>query len=88
MMLQQLRHEMEVVYVPTHAKGNIDHRDAERGLVTNWHEAPDGSVTVFVRYLGQLSGKATRIEDLVDPKAGGSRGSGSSIVGVEPGESL
>ena len=60
---------MEVVYVPTHAEGDPDHPDSERGLVTNWHEAADGVVTVFVRYLGQANGKATRLEDLIDPKA-------------------
>jgi hypothetical protein len=51
-----------VVYVPTHANGDSDHPDCERGTVTSIGET---SGLVFVRYGAELHAKATGPADLI-----------------------
>lgn len=51
-----------VVYVPSHAHGDKDHPDCERGTVTSVGET---SGLVFVRYGNQPNSKATSPEDLI-----------------------
>ena len=48
-----------VRYVPTHANGDLSHKDVEDGLITSWNE-----VNVFVDY-GHCSHPATSPEDLI-----------------------
>jgi hypothetical protein len=51
-----------VVYVPSHAHGDRDHPDCERGTVTFVGETSD---LVFVRYGAQPNPKATSPADLI-----------------------
>lgn len=52
--------EQLVTYVPTHANGNINHEDCERGRVTS-----QNAHYVFVRFGTDTHSKACRPEDLV-----------------------
>jgi hypothetical protein len=52
-----------VIYVPSHAEGNLNHRDAERGVISSFNDT-----YVFVKYIRQgilqETAQATRYEDL------------------------
>ena len=52
-----------VIYVPSHAEGNINHPDAEYGIVKRWNDK-----FIFVNYvkngIPQMTAQATRPEDL------------------------
>jgi hypothetical protein len=52
-----------VIYVPTHAKGDLNHPDSERGVVSSLNDT-----YVFVKYIRhgilQETSQATRYEDL------------------------
>ena len=50
----------EVIYVPSHANGDVQHQDCERGEITSFN-----GVHVFVRYGDDDTSKATRYDDLV-----------------------
>lgn len=56
----------KVIYIPSHAKGDLTHKDCEKGIVTSL-----GEKFVFVRYEKQhpeSNGKATDARDLIyDP---------------------
>lgn len=49
-----------VTYVPAHAKGNLNHKDCERGRVTSLN-----AHYVFVQFGTDFHAKACRPEDLV-----------------------
>lgn len=49
----------KVTYIPTYAKGDVNHEDAEGGTISSWNHK-----YVFVNY-GTGTNKATRPEDLV-----------------------
>ena len=58
-----------VIYVPSHANGDVNHPDCEYGIVKSWNDS-----FVFVNYvtngIPQLTAQATRPEDLyLDGKA-------------------
>lgn len=65
----ELKRGTQIIYVPTHAEGDIKHSDSERGFVTS-----SNSLVVFCRYwsrqvVGELRTKmnseSTPIENLV-----------------------
>ena len=69
-----------VVYVPSHAHGDKDHPDCERGTVTSVGET---SGLVFVRYGAQPNPKATGPGDLITAaEYFGSPRARTSCVGV------
>ncbi|MFQ5686192.1 MAG: hypothetical protein ACE5GV_05975 [Candidatus Scalindua sp.] len=49
-----------VTYIPSHAKGNASHPDAEQGVIISWNETD-----VMVLYCGSRTVKATTPKDLV-----------------------
>lgn len=64
MNIDQLHVDAQVLYVPTHAHGNLRHPDCQRGVITAWNPT-----AVFVRYYrddGTLkdTSEATSIGDL------------------------
>jgi len=59
-----------VIYIPTHAEGNVNHPDCEYGIVSSWNDK-----YVFVKYvrngIPQMTAQATSPEDLyVDGRGG------------------
>jgi len=52
-----------VIYVPTHAEGNINHKDCEYGIIKSWNDK-----FIFVNYvrngIPQMTAQSTRPEDL------------------------
>jgi len=50
---------MHVLYVPTHAHGDLTHTDVERGVVTSKNEH-----YVFVRFGGDTHSKGCKAHDL------------------------
>ncbi len=55
--------EERVIYVPTHAKKNLEHPDCEHGVVSSFNDT-----FIFVKYIQngilQETAQATRPEDL------------------------
>lgn len=51
---------MQVIYVPVHAKGDVNHRDSEIGCITSFNDS-----YAFVRYGSNVGSQATRPEDLI-----------------------
>ena len=49
-----------VLYVPMHAKGNVNHPDCEAGIVTSTNDH-----YIFVRYGTRSTSQATRPRDLL-----------------------
>lgn len=50
---------MKVLYVPSHAKGDLTHKDVEKGVVTSKNEQ-----YIFVRFGGDTHGKACSANNL------------------------
>ena len=48
-----------VNYVPTHARGNLNHPDCERGVITSFNDH-----AVFVKYGNQVTNKGAERRDL------------------------
>lgn len=60
-----------VIYIPTHAEGNINHPDCEYGTISSWNDT-----YIFVKYvkngIPQMTAQATDPRDLyLDGKGDG-----------------
>ena len=62
-----------VLYVPTHAHGNLGHPDVERGVVTSTND-----VFVFVRFGAKTHAQACRPADLVYEHGSAVNGEGAA----------
>lgn len=71
-MKKEFKHGDHVLYIPTHAHGNINHKDCERGVVSS--VSNDGK-TIFVKYDNKVcvmisgdepyTAQATNSDDLI-----------------------
>lgn len=59
MKFNELKKNLQVTYVPRHAKNNENHPDRQLGIITSWNDT-----FVFVNY-GTGTSKATDINDLL-----------------------
>lgn len=68
--MNKLKRGTQIIYVPSHAEGNINHPDCERGFVTLYINIG----VVFCRYWSQqlprelrtkVNSESTRVSDLV-----------------------
>ena len=64
MKIEEFEKGQYVTYIPLHAKGDRNHKDCERGVVSSWNDE-----YIFVRYFRngklQYTAEATKIEDLI-----------------------